>query len=118
VLLAEDNAVNQKVGLRILKRFGCQVDVAGNGRQAVEMAARARYDLILMDCRMPEMDGFEACRNIREGLPAGVHVPIVALTAHAITGAREDCLSAGMDDFLTKPVHPADLERVLLRWCP
>jgi len=116
VLLAEDNAVNLKLGVRLLERMGCRVDAAGNGREAVEMAERFPYDLIFMDCRMPEMDGYEASRKIRSRPPAGRRVPIVALTAHAVNGAREECLQAGMDDYVTKPVRPADLERMLLRW--
>jgi len=118
VLLAEDNAVNLKLGLRILEKMGCRVDAAGNGREAVEMAARFPYDLIFMDCRMPEMDGYQASRTIRLRPPAGGRVPIVALTAHAVSGAREECLDAGMDDYVTKPVRPADLERMLQRWSP
>jgi PAS domain S-box-containing protein len=116
VLLAEDNAVNLKLGVRLLEKLGCRVDAAGNGREAVEMAERFPYDLIFMDCRMPEMDGYEASRKIRSRAPAGPRVPIVALTAHAVKGAREECLQAGMDDYVTKPVRPADLERMLVRW--
>jgi CheY-like chemotaxis protein len=80
------------------------------------MAGRLPYDLIFMDCRMPEMDGYEASRKIRSRARAGPRVPIVALTAHAVNGAREECLQAGMDDYVTKPVRPADLERMLRRW--
>jgi PAS domain S-box-containing protein len=116
VLLAEDNAVNLKLGVRLLEKLGCRVDAAGNGREAVEMAERFPYDLIFMDCRMPEMDGYEASRQIRSRPHNRAHVPIVALTAHAVSGAREECLEAGMDDYVTKPVRPADLERMLLRW--
>ena len=116
VLLAEDNAVNLRLGVRLLEKLGCRVDSAGNGREAVEMAERFPYDLIFMDCRMPEMDGYEASRKIRSRPLNGTRVPIVALTAHAVNGAREECLQAGMDDYVTKPVRPADLERVLLRW--
>ena len=116
VLLAEDNAVNLKLGIRLLERLGCRVDAAGNGREAVEMAGRLPYDLIFMDCRMPEMDGYEASRRIRALPSARPRVPIVALTAHAVKGAREECLRAGMDDYVTKPVRPADLERMLMRW--
>jgi CheY-like chemotaxis protein len=118
MLLAEDNPVNQKIGQRLLEKLGCRVDVAGNGREAVEMAERFTYDLILMDCRMPEMDGFEACRHIRSRPPDKARVPIVALTAHNVAGVREECLDAGMDDYLSKPVRLGDLERVLLRWSP
>ena len=118
VLLAEDNLVNQKLGRRLLEKFGCRVEVAGNGIEAVDMAEHATYDLIFMDCRMPEMDGYEACREIRSRVMAGARVPIVALTAHAVTGAREACLDAGMDDYLSKPVRPPDIQRMLQRWSP
>jgi CheY-like chemotaxis protein len=118
VLLAEDNAVNQKLASRVLEKLGCRVDVAGNGREAVRMAEGFSYDLIFMDCRMPEMDGYEACGQIRLRQGTAARVPIVALTAHAVNGAREECLRAGMDDYLTKPVRPADFERILTRWSP
>jgi len=116
ILMAEDNPVNQRLGLRLLEKLGCRVDVAANGNEAVEMTRRCGYDLILMDCRMPEMDGFAATRKIRSREGGGSHVPIVAMTAHAIVGAREECLGAGMDDYITKPVSPQELERVLQKW--
>jgi CheY-like chemotaxis protein len=116
VLLAEDNVVNQRLGVRTLEKLGCRADVAANGREAVEMARTFPYDLILMDCRMPEMDGYAATREIRSQENAGARIPIVAMTAHAVTGAREECLGAGMDDYIAKPVSPGELERVLLRW--
>ena len=116
VLLVEDNVVNQRLGMRSLEKLGCRTDVAANGREAVEMARNFSYDLILMDCRMPEMDGYTATREIRSQESAGARIPIVAMTAHAVTGAREECLGAGMDDYVTKPVSPGELERVLLRW--
>lgn len=116
VLLVEDNRVNQRVGARALEKLGCAVDLASNGREAVEMSSRATYDLIFMDCRMPEMDGYAATQQIRALGDATARTPIVALTAHAISGAREECLGAGMDDFITKPFNPADIERMLRRW--
>lgn len=115
VLLAEDNAVNRKVAERMLARLGCRWEVAVNGRQAVEMAARKRYDLILMDCQMPEVDGYEAARLIRNGVFNAV-TPIVALTAHAMSGDRELCLASGMDDYLPKPVDLAALAACLARF--
>ena len=118
VLLAEDNAVNRKLALLILRKFGCRVDVAENGQEAADLALHAPYDLIFMDCRMPEMDGFEACRIIRSRDSPGRHVPIVALTAHAVSGAREECLAAGMDDYLSKPLRPSALQDMLHRWSP
>ena len=116
ILLAEDNPVNQRLSVRLLEKLGCRADVAANGREAVEMTRRGEYDLILMDCRMPEMDGYTATREIRNREGGGSHVPIVAMTAHAVVGAREECLGAGMDDYITKPVSPQELERVLERW--
>ena len=82
------------------------------------MAGCFPYDLIFMDCGMPETDGYEATRQIRARERDGSHVPIVALTAHAIAGTREECLTAGMDDYIAKPVSPAAIERALLKWCP
>jgi PAS domain S-box-containing protein len=117
VLLAEDNLVNQKLGIRILEKLGCRVDVASDGREAVAMAERFPYEVIFMDCGMPEMDGYTAAREIRARLD-GPRIPIVALTAHASSGAREECLRAGMDDYVAKPIRQIDLARSLLRWCP
>ena len=117
VLLVEDNVVNQKVASKMLRRLSCRVDVAGNGLEAVEMAGRFTYDVVLMDCLMPELDGFGATRRIRETLDSA-RLPIVAMTANAMAGDREACLAAGMDDYITKPVDLASLEQVLLRWCP
>ena len=118
VLLAEDNAVNQKIGARLLEKCSCRVDLASNGREAVEMAARFPYDLIFMDCGMPEMDGYEATRAIRASEHNGSHLPIIALTAHAIDGTREECLAAGMDEYVPKPVTLDAIEQALLRWTP
>jgi len=118
ILLAEDNAVNRRLAVRILEKLGCRVDVAIDGLQAVEMAKNFPYEAIFMDCRMPELDGYEATRSIRSREMRSARVPIVALTAHAIAGAREECLEAGMDDYIAKPVQPVDLERALLKWCP
>lgn len=116
VLLVEDNAVNQKVGVRMLEKLGCRVDVAGNGFEAVQMVGQLPYDLVLMDCQMPEMDGFQASRQIRSLGAAAKKVSIVALTAAATQEDREQCLSAGMNDYLTKPVSLADLAKALETW--
>jgi len=120
ILVAEDNPVNQKVIVKILERMGLRVDVVANGLEAVEAVARLPYDLVLMDCQMPEMNGFEATGAIRrreaDAVAGPVHLPIVALTAHAMQGEMERCLQAGMDDYTTKPLRMAELERVLDRY--
>jgi PAS domain S-box-containing protein len=104
VLLVEDNPANQKVARVVLEKFGCRVDVAVNGREALERVQEGSYDLVFMDCQMPEMDGYEATRRIRRMPGAGARVPIVAMTAHAMEGDREKCLEAGMDDYTPKPI--------------
>jgi signal transduction histidine kinase/ActR/RegA family two-component response regulator len=113
VLVAEDNAINQKLTVRMLEKLNIRADVASNGREAVEMFELLPYDLVLMDCQMPEMDGFEAAREIRRREGAGKRVEIVALTASALTGTRDECLRSGMDDFISKPLQLAELARVL-----
>jgi signal transduction histidine kinase/CheY-like chemotaxis protein/HPt (histidine-containing phosphotransfer) domain-containing protein len=119
VLVAEDNAMNQKVAALTLGRLGCTVDVAANGREAAAMAGRFPYDVIFMDCLMPEMDGFAATRAIRgRESTAGRRVPIVAMTANAMAGDRERCLDAGMDDYVGKPIRPEALAAVLARFAP
>ena len=116
VLLVEDNPVSQDVGVAMLESVGCRVDVACNGIEALERAAGPLYELILMDCRMPGMDGYEATAAIRAGKGPNARTPIVALTANAMAGDRERCLEAGMDDYLAKPVRRDDLNQLLLRW--
>src|SRR5262249_38737271 len=102
VLLVDDNSVNQKVGAKMLERLGCRVDLAGNGKEALEMWTRVPYQLVFMDCHMPEMDGYEATEEIRRREPPGQRVPVIALTANAMQGDRDRCLAAGMDDYLSK----------------
>ncbi|MGP0594290.1 ammonium transporter [Nitrospira sp. T9] len=116
LLLVDDNLVNQKVGVRMLNTLGYQVDVAANGREAVEAMTRTAYAGVLMDCQMPEMDGFEATREIRKRERTIPQLPIIAMTAAAIAGDRKKCLEAGMNDFLSKPVKLEDLRHVLEKW--
>ncbi len=118
VLIAEDNAINQRVALRMLEKLGIDADIAENGALAVETIQQCSYPLVLMDCQMPEMDGFEATARIRQWesthhLP---RIPIIAMTAHAMPGDRERCLAAGMDDYLSKPISLSALEQVLCHW--
>ncbi|MZP29236.1 response regulator [Heliobacterium undosum] len=121
ILLVEDNPINQKLALNLLNKFGLTAHVAENGLEAVEASARAAYRLILMDCHMPVMDGYAATRAIRERereREKGVHTPIVALTARAMQGDRDECLTVGMDDYISKPFKRDDLWRILRRWMP
>jgi CheY-like chemotaxis protein len=114
VLLAEDNPVNQRLASRLLEKRGHSVVVAANGLEALEMIEKESFDLVFMDVQMPVMDGFEATAAIRKKeASAGVRLPIVALTAHAMKGDREKCLAAGMDGYLTKPIRPQELDEIL-----
>jgi two-component system, sensor histidine kinase and response regulator len=114
VLLVEDNPVNQRLATRMLEKRGHRVMLAGNGREALEALEKGTFDLVLMDVQMPEMDGFQATGAIREKeMSTATHLPIIALTAHAIKGDRERCLAAGMDGYLTKPIRPRELDDVL-----
>jgi PAS domain S-box-containing protein len=116
VLLAEDNDINQMVAMDTLAMLGYSADLARNGIEAIELATTKRYAAILMDCQMPKLDGFEATRELRRREPPGRHVPIIALTAGALTEDRQRCLDAGMDDYLAKPIDPEDLRTALERW--
>jgi signal transduction histidine kinase/CheY-like chemotaxis protein len=118
ILVAEDNPVNQKVAVGYLYRLGIRADVAGNGKEAIEMYKMVRHDLIFMDCQMPEVDGYEATSEIRRLEGAGRRVTIVAMTAEAMEGCREACLASGMDDYIAKPIRVDDLAKALWRWVP
>ena len=118
VLLAEDNLVNQKVALVMLRKFGIEADVVASGIEALDALLGVSYDLVLMDCQMPLMDGYEATRRIRERERGSRRIPVVAMTANAMVGDRERCLDAGMDDHIPKPVRVDTLQRALSRWLP
>ncbi len=117
ILIAEDNQVNQRVAVLQLQQIGFTADVTSNGEEAVAAANKNKYDLILMDCQMPIMDGFLATREIRKAeIRTGRRVPIVAMTAHAMEGDREKCIAEGMDDYISKPVNPTVLSAILEKW--
>jgi CheY-like chemotaxis protein len=116
ILVAEDNVVNQHLAIRTLEKIGCRVDLATNGREAVERSRETDYTLVLMDCQMPVLDGFEATAAIRALGGPRSKVPIVAMTAAALQGDRERCLSAGMDDYLSKPIQPNALRALVSRY--
>jgi signal transduction histidine kinase/DNA-binding response OmpR family regulator len=117
-LLVEDNVVNQKIASRMLEKLGCRVDVAANGKEAVTLTGTLPYDVVFMDCEMPVMDGYTATGEIRREAKPGRHLPIIAMTAHAMPGDREKCLDAGMDDYITKPVRRDDFAKMLRTWIP
>ena len=116
ILIVEDNAANLKIAVRMVERLGYRADVAGNGTEALNVLGQVRYDAVLMDCQMPEMDGYEATREIRRGENDRRHLPIIAMTASAMAGDRERCLAAGMDDYISKPVKLHIVAAVLERW--
>ncbi len=120
ILVVEDNPINQEYCISALKLLGCEVKTASNGLEALELLKREPFDLVLMDCQMPELDGYETTRRLREweaqGITPRAHTPVVALTAHALQGDREKCLAAGMDDYLAKPFTIDELRQVLLKW--
>ena len=118
ILLAEDNPVNQEVATAMLQKSGLQVEIAHNGQQAVDLASTKQFDLILMDCQMPVMDGYQATAIIRQQQQQNSYLPVIAVTANALEGDRTRCLQAGMDDYLTKPYSLIQLQQMLSRWLP
>jgi CheY-like chemotaxis protein len=118
VLLAEDDLINQQVASAVLSKFGLNVDIAANGHEAVNALSEHEYELVFMDCMMPVMDGYQATKAIRTGLAGdnNKHIPVVALTADAMSGSEEKCRAAGMDDYMTKPLDPDQMTRVLEKW--
>jgi CheY-like chemotaxis protein len=118
ILVAEDNAINQKVTCRLLERLGLHADVAVNGEEAVKMSELVSYGLILMDCQMPVLDGFDATRQIRRRDGSTRQTPVIAVTADAMPDCRERCLEAGMNDYITKPVKTEALDLALSKWLP
>jgi two-component system sensor histidine kinase/response regulator len=117
VLVVEDNVVNQRLVKHMLEKLGCRVDLAANGREAITMAGGLRYDIVFMDCFMPELDGYAATAELRQRERAGeARLPIIALTANAMVEDRARCLAAGMDDYLSKPVRLEEIRAVLERW--
>ncbi len=116
ILLAEDNLVNQEVALAMLTKLGLKTDIANNGKEAADLVCKNSYDIILMDCQMPVMDGFEATSFIRKQLDNNNQLPIIAMTANVSENDRTDCLNAGMDDFLSKPYSFDQLQQIILRW--
>jgi CheY-like chemotaxis protein len=116
VLIVEDNLVNQRVAVRLVEKMGYRAAVVSNGREAIQAYLREPYDLILMDCQMPEMDGFTATAEIRRLEPPGARIPVIAMTANAMRGDRERCIAAGMDDYISKPVAFEDLRVLVTRW--
>ena len=116
ILLAEDNPVNQMVTGKLLKTLGCRYTIACNGLECIEYLQQDCYDLILMDCMMPELDGLEATRRIRAGAGDRPNIPIIALTANAMAADEQACRDAGMDDYIDKPVSLERMKRILFDW--
>ena len=115
VLVAEDSQINQIVATRALERCGCHVHIASDGIEALDALMSRRYDAVMMDCQMPNLDGYEATAELRRRERPGVHTPVIAMTAHAMDAERQRCLDAGMDDYISKPMRHADLAAVLRR---
>lgn len=118
LLVVEDNPINRRVLVRMFETLGYSTDLAANGRQALDLLVQAPYDIVFMNCQMPDMDGFAATAEIRHRERLTRHTVVIAMTAHVLEGDRERCLAAGMDDYLSKPLKLADLERAIQTWQP
>jgi CheY-like chemotaxis protein len=118
ILLAEDNTINQKLFRKLLNKAGCRVILASNGKQAVEKFIPGKFDLVMMDVQMPIMDGFEATELIRKTEKGNARTPVIAVTAHAMTGDREKCMAAGMNDYISKPVRKSRIIEILEKYIP
>jgi CheY-like chemotaxis protein len=116
VLVVEDSPVNRLVAVHVLERCGFRAHVVNDGREALQALSTQSYDAVLMDCQMPNIDGYEATRELRRRENGIRHTPVIAMTAHAMTGDRDRCLAAGMDDYIAKPVRSQTLVEVLRRW--
>lgn len=118
LLVVEDNRINQKVISSILEKFGYKTDTVSNGKEAIEALGTTPYDLVIMDCQMPVMDGYETTKEIRnpKSKVSNHKIPVIAMTAHAMNGDREKCLEAGMDDYLTKPIKPREISNLIEKW--
>jgi two-component system, sensor histidine kinase and response regulator len=118
ILLVDDNVINQKIALKIVDKMGYRADVAQNGQEAIEALNQVAYNLVFMDCQMPILDGYEATRIIRNETSSTINpkVPIVAMTAHAMKGAKEECMAAGMDDYISKPITPDTIAEMIRKW--
>ncbi len=118
VLVVEDNAISQRLAVRMLEKLGCEADVAGDGESAFAKLMSGGWDAVLMDWRLPDTTGLELTRRLRQSTAAGAEVPVIALTANAMQGDREACLAAGMTDYLTKPIELDRLREAIERWSP
>src|SRR5690606_30500981 len=116
VLVVEDNVVNQKVAMRMLTSLGYDVDIAVNGKEGIDAVVAGNYHVVLMDCEMPEMNGYDATRALRQLTSDKRDIPVIAMTAHALPGERNRCFEAGMDDYVSKPVRREALADALQRW--
>jgi CheY-like chemotaxis protein len=117
ILIAEDNVINQTIAVKMLEKMGFRADAVANGKEVITALNSIPYDLVLMDCQMPEMDGYEATAEIRKSAMVSVSkIPVVAMTANAMTDDAKKCLDAGMSDYVSKPISRQDLEKVILKW--